>query len=111
MKRIKQLNLTIIAIFMSACSTPHPNNTSHDSDRYTTIQKNKTQEKQFLQKHLDAWLEEDWNPAVQEKYEETKDRFKLQDYLDKLHLYNESLKPDTNESNINKMESMPVIGK
>jgi len=103
MKQIKQLNLTLIAIFMTACSTHGVNESSHYSD--------KDNDKGYIQRNLDEWLETDWNPAVEEKEEDTQKRFKLQDYVDKASLYIESQPNDINDSNVKKLEMMPVIGK
>lgn len=103
MKQIIKLNLTIIIIFTTACSTHSPNKSSHSSD--------KDDNKGYIQKNLDEWLEKDWNPAVKEKEEDTQRRFKLQDYVDKASLYIDSQPNDINDSNVKKLEAMPVIGK
>jgi len=101
MKQLIQLNLTLITIFMSACSGYSPEVTSQNSDNKSG----------FLQEHLDSWLDEEWNPAVAEKDKETKEHFKLQDYVDKVSLYVKAHPSDENNSNIKKLEKMPVIGK
>jgi hypothetical protein len=101
MKQLIQLNLTLIALFLSACTTQTAAPTSHNSDKTSG----------FLQKHLDNWLETEWDPSVKEKDKETQERFRLQDYVDKASLYMQAHPSDENSSHIKKLESMPVIGK
>ena len=103
MKQLVQLNLTLITIFMTACSshTLALETTSHNSDKKSG----------YLQKELDDWLQTQWNPAVKKKDAETKKRFELQDYVDKVSLYVKAHQSDSNTSHIKKLESMPVIGK
>ena len=100
MKQLIQLILTIIMLFMSACSTPKGTEPSHKSNKKSG----------FLQKHLDSWLQKDWNPAVKEKDKETSKRFRLQDYVDKASLYIKAHPSDYNHSNVKKLEALPVIG-
>ena len=101
MKQLIQLNLTLIALFMSACTTQTPAPSSHNSDSTSG----------FLQKHLDNWFEKDWDPAVKEKDKDTQERFRLQDYVDKISLYMQAHPSDINNSHVKKLEDMPVIGK
>jgi len=88
---------------MTGCSTHEINGSSHYSD--------KDDNKGYIQRNLDEWFEKDWNPAVKEKEKDTQNRFKLQDYVDKANLYIESQPNDKNDSNVKKLEAMPVIGK
>ena len=85
-----------------------------------------------MQKSLDSWLHNDWEPTVskdkeiqkkymkKEKVVESKssktsvkeDRnFTLQEYVDKASAYMKAKPNDYNSSNVHKLESMPVIGK
>ncbi|WP_297485055.1 hypothetical protein [Sulfurimonas sp.] len=100
MKQLIKLILTIVMLFMTACSAPKVTDSSHKSDKKSG----------FLQEHLDNWLQKDWNPAVKEKDKETSERFKLQDYVDKASLYMKAHPSDYNNSNVKKLEALPVIG-
>lgn len=77
-----------------------------------------------LQKSLDTWLEEEWDPTFEnnpeqaEKEEEAKKHFTLQHYYDKRIKYLESEEKKQKASgkpkepaHYEKMESLPVIGK
>ncbi|WP_297433645.1 hypothetical protein [Sulfurimonas sp.] len=101
MKQPIQLILTTIMLFMTACSAPKVTNSSQRSDKKSG----------FLQEHLDNWLQKDWEPAVKEKDKETSERFRLQDYVDKASLYMKAHPSDYNNSNVKKLEALPVIGK
>ena len=101
MKQLIILFLTLIALFTLSCSSPHPVPSSHRSNNT----------KGFLQRHLDSWLENDWEPIVKEKEANTSEGFKLQDYVDKAALYMEAHPSDENNSNVKRMEALPVIGK
>ena len=101
MKQLIQPILTIIMLFMTACATIHTSQSSHNSDN----------KEGFLQRHLDDWLENDWEPSVKERDENRSRGFKLQDYVDKAALYMKAHPSDENHSNVKKMEALPVIGK
>ena len=101
MKQFIQLILTIIMLFMTACSAPKAGKSSYKSEKKSG----------FLQRHLTSWLEKDWNPAVREKDKETSERFRLQDYVDKAALYMKAHPNDYNNSNVKKLDALPVIGK
>ena len=85
-----------------------------------------------MQQGLDSWLEDDWKPKVeqnkeiqskymqksktqegtQEEYVEKQNKpFTLQEYVDKTSAYFEAQERDLENSNIEKMKKMPVIGK
>ena len=101
MKQLIQLILTFITIFMTACSTSQPIQSSHNSDK----------DEGFLQKHLNDWLKNDWEPTVKDVDKNSSKRFKLQDYVDKAAVYMKAHPSDENNSNVKKMETLPVIGK
>ena len=104
MKHIKiTLFTTIFIISLSACSSHSP-----------STQESKKQ-KGWMQEHLDSWLEEDWNPTtkkVEEKYhkDENQSSFTLQEYVDKAVVYCKE-HPDTNDSHIEQLNQLPVIGR
>jgi len=93
-----------------------------------------------MQKSLDSWLHDDWEPTVskdkeiQKKYmkeekvqenvkpsvNETQEshfvdkenkNFTIQEYIDKASAYMKAKPNDYNSSNVKKLESMPIIGK
>ena len=75
-----------------------------------------------MQKNLDTWTEEEWTPktegnsTVQETREDDNSSFTLQKYVDKAGVYlDEKEKEEAGKpkrpSHVEKMESMPVIGK
>jgi len=141
MKNITKLTLTIsTVILLSACggsTTPTPTKNSALSSVSPTAA---TKEGSFMQHGLDSWLQEDWTPTVEKdptirkkymkaekqksvsksntlkdkeiNYIEDKERdFTLQEYVDKAGAYIKAHENDHTESNVKKMESMPVIGK
>ena len=94
----------------------------------------------FMQNSLDSWTKDEWkpkveaNPEIQKKYmevdnnatainseksdkkevvyKEKEDKaFTLQELVDKTGAYLDATPSDGSESNVKKMESMPVIGK
>ena len=101
MKQLIKPILTFLAFFTISCSTAQPL-TSSDENNNT---------KGYLQKHLDAWINDDWEPTVKESETNGSKRFKLQDYVDKAALYMKAHPSDENNSNVKKMEALPVIGK
>ena len=100
MKQLIQLNITLIIIFFTACTPQIQPEISHKSDI----------NKGFLQKHLDEWFKYEWEPSVKKKDIQTKERLKLQDYIDKFSLYMQTHTDDANISHIKRLEMMPVIG-
>ncbi len=85
---------------MTACTPQTQPKVSHKSDI----------SEGFLQKHLDEWFENEWEPSVKKKNIQTKERFKLQDYIDKFSLYMKTHTDDVNISHIKRLEMLPVIG-
>ena len=123
MKNImKQTLLITPLLFLVACSTSSKSYPSQNKElsKYTSgIQKSGG-----MQKSLDKWLKDEWEPVVnkdkeiQKKYPKTEKNsvkksersFSLQEYVDKAMVYRESV-PDSNNSHTKKIESLPVIGK
>jgi hypothetical protein len=104
---MKQLNKQLFIILSSIVFTISQTSAQALSHRSDT--KNKTEG--YLQHSLDNWFEDEWNPATKSEDYHTKSRFKLQDYVDKAALYIKANPSDENNSNIKRLESMPVIGK
>ena len=74
-----------------------------------------------LQKSLDTWMEEEWEPAFEDnkeqevKDEQAKESFKLQHYIDKAKIYMDKKEEENSgkpqePSHYEKMKSLPVIG-
>jgi hypothetical protein len=71
-----------------------------------------------MQKGLDGWLTKEWSPTIkkdekirQEYIEKKGNPFTLQEYVDKSAAYMSIKGDDDANSNVKKMESMPMIGK
>ena len=96
---------TILCILsLNACTTHAPSTKTEHKEK-----------KGWLQEHLDNWLEEEWNPTtkkVEEKYhkDENQSSFTLQEYVDKAVVYCKK-HPDTNDSHIEQLNQLPVIGR
>ena len=156
MKHLYTLILTTTTAFtLSSCAHSAPVAPSQN-DALNKISNSKGKEKKgYMQEGLDAWLENDWAPAVnadakvQEKYMEKREEvkvssittqeelkahsseklstqsqksevkyvekpnkpFTLQEYVDKTEAYMRARKVDLNNSHVEKLNSMPVIGK
>jgi hypothetical protein len=104
MKQLNKQFLIILSGFIFIISLASAQTLSHKSD-------NKNKQEGYLQHSLDNWLKKEWNPATKSEDYQTKNRFKLQDYIDKAALYMKANSSDKNSSNIKRLESMPVIGK
>jgi len=123
MKLIIQTTLILASfLVLPSCSTATKSYPSQNSDlsKYTSG----TQKSGPMQKRLDKWLKNDWEPRVnadkeiQKKYPQTEKNsvkksersFTLQEYVDKSGVYIKNT-PDTNNSHAKRVESLPVIGK
>lgn len=74
-----------------------------------------------LQKSLDTWMEEEWNPVFENnetqklKDEKAKESFKLQHYIDKAKIYMDKKEADKagtlqEPAHYEKIKKLPVIG-
>ena len=128
---IKLFVITLSLTFISACSshTQTTNTKSYDMQNLSpTIEKN---ENGYMQNALDNFLENDWTPTVSKnrtiqkkymkedsinengtlQYIDKENGFTLQEYVDKAFAYSDGKPNDENNSNVHKLEQMPVIGK
>jgi len=74
-----------------------------------------------LQNSLDNWLQNDWEPtqkkieekkSTPKKSQESNESFKLQTYVDRWEAYNkEKTKEPKKASHVEKLKTLPVIGK
>ena len=127
--------------FLSGCGTTPATPPSQNSALNSISKSNASKEKKgIMQESLDSWLKDDWTPTVskdkniQEKYhhksdtieqnkekntvsqtgdkkEEEESPFTLQEYVDKAEAYMKAKPNDYENSNVKKLESLPVIGK
>jgi len=140
MKQLTIISLTLlIALLSSGCSssvevTPSQNKTLNNISKSNASRKKDG----AMQRALDSWLKKDWTPTVsqdkeiQKKYmekkkeeksntlaEKTKEsqfidkknkNFTIQEYIDKAAAYMKAKPNDYNNSNVKKLNSLPVIG-
>ena len=107
---MKQSNVIILSIFVIFSSVGCSSHAPSLQNKTTAV---KEKQGGFLQKKLDSWLVESWEPdtqEVEEKYKEDKS-FKLQKYVEKMELYAKKHPLDINSSHYKKLEHLPVIGK
>lgn len=122
-------NLTLLLLtnlyFLNGCTAPEPSMTQELGTVSPAATEN-TESDSFMQKRLDTWLKNEWEPITSKtaennqsdssinnvsKKEGTETRFKLQDYVEKWKVYNREKENDANISYHNdKIEAMPVIG-
>ena len=126
---------TFTLVLLTACAQSKPTAPSQNS-ALNSISPTKEKTDGWMQKSLDGWLTNEWEPTVaqdekvQEKYMrekvikysngsqstveyvEREDKgFTLQEYVDKAAAYmSQNKKSKAEESHADKIESMPVIG-
>ncbi|UCN00847.1 hypothetical protein LCX93_02725 [Sulfurimonas sp. SWIR-19] len=137
MKQLITTSLTIsLFVLLSGCATDALVAPSQNSDLNKISNSNGKAKPGLMQKSLDSWLKNEWTPTVnedkkvqkkymkkvnvnatntsndtEEKYVEEKERnFTLQEYVDKAAAYMKAHPNDNKDSNVKKLESMPVIG-
>jgi len=138
MKQLIKTTLTAsLFILLSGCAAGVPVAPSQNSDLNKISNSNGKEKPGAMQKSLDSWLKNEWTPTVnkdkkiqkkylkkadgsiqeinnttEEKYVEKEDRnFTLQEYVDKTEAYLKAKPSDDKDSNVKKLQSMPVIGK
>jgi hypothetical protein len=135
---MKQLILKCTIFFsltlFTACSTSQQISPSQNDALNRVSNSNAATENGLLQSLLDNFLQDKWTPSVSKdkdiqkkymkeieikekngtvhkKYVEKEDRpFRLQEYVDKRAAYIKAHPSDYNNSNVHKLEMMPVIG-
>jgi len=118
MKQLILKQSIILSLFiLSGCSQPHYDSPTQNSALNKISNSNASSKSGALQTLLDDFLETKWLPTLQkdkeirEKYIEKKSRnFTLQEYIDKRAAYLKAHPSDFNNSNVHKLEMMPVIG-
>jgi len=104
MKRlVDKILISLNLIFLIGCSSTEPHSPS---------------QKGFLQKKLDKFLQNEWKSTLKndenitKKYEDNKSRsFTLQEYVEKSKVYFKKHPSNYEQSNIHKLDKMPIIGK
>ncbi len=134
-------NLLLLAFVLSNCSSSSAKVTPSQNTALNSISNSNagTKKEGAMQKSLDSWLKNDWEPTVskdkeiQKKYMQEKKEaksktsakenqkshfvdkknknFTLQEYVDKASAYMRAKPNDYNSSHVKKVESLPVIGK
>ncbi len=137
MKQLITTTLTLSAfILLSGCASDAVVAPSQNSDLNKISNSNGKAKPGLMQKSLDGWLKDEWTPTVNKdkkvqkkymkrvntkstntnsntevKYVEDKERnFTLQEYVDKAAAYSKAHPSDEKDSNVKKLQSMPVIG-
>jgi len=141
MKQLILISHSFLAlILLSGCASKTQTSPSQNSALNSVSKSSaaKTHEG-VMQKSLDSWLKDDWEPTVSKdekiqkkymkkqvvkkgennttteevsKYTESEDgNFTLQELVDKAAAYMKAKPDDSNNSNIKKLQSIPVIGK
>lgn len=107
-------SLCLVLLF-SACSKVGGANPSQNR-ALNEISGKEESKNGHMQQALDNWIKSDWTPSVEKeesvkKINEDKNRdFTLQEYADKMALYNKEHSTTTTDSHSQKISSMPVIG-
>ena len=134
-------NALLLSFVLSSCASSSSNVAPSQNNALNSISKSNagTKKEGAMQKSLNSWLKENWEPtvskdkAIQKKYMKrenaskekssvngTKEshfvdkedkNFTLQEYVDKASAYMRAKPNDYNNSNVHKLESLPVIGK
>ena len=129
---------TLLALLLNSCASSTTEVAPSQNSALNSISKSNASAKKegAMQKSLDSWLHDDWEPTVskdkeiQKKYmkeekvqtsaKETQQshfvdkedkNFTIQEYVDKASAYMKAKPNDYNSSNVKKLESLPVIGK
>jgi len=118
---IKLFVITLSLTFISACSSHIQQSEvkNYGMDNVSpTIKKN---DEGFMQNIYDDFIKNDWEPTIsknrdiKEKYmkedQNSTNSFTLQEYVDKATAYVGEKPSGENNSNVHKLEQMPVIGK
>jgi len=137
MKQTIAINSVISATFLLTSCASSPEIAPSKNSALNTITKSTAAKKEdgLMQKSLDSWLKNDWEPTIkkdktiQKKYmkikkstkkrdeskveyvEKSSETFTLQEYVDKASAYMHQKPNDYKSSNVQKIESLPVIGK
>ncbi|OHE00044.1 MAG: hypothetical protein A2W82_05580 [Sulfurimonas sp. RIFCSPLOWO2_12_36_12] len=113
----KLLLLIPVAIMLNSCSQVDGANPSQNKALNSVSGKKEKEQSGFMQQSLDNWVKEDWTPRVEKdetikkKNEDDSRNFTMQEYVDKIAIYNKEQNSTLEESHTQKVNSMPIIGK
>ena len=120
---MKQLiNKTVItlssSLLVGCVSTPKVSPSQNEMLNSISKSKKKKKESYFFQKEMDSFIDGEWkenvleDKEIKEKYENNDTKsFTLQEFVDKAEVYNKKKVTSDTNSNVSKLENMPVIGK
>ncbi|MCX6052614.1 MAG: hypothetical protein NTZ60_08900 [Campylobacterales bacterium] len=119
MKNLTALTfLTFALLSLSSCSSSPTVNPSQNKALNSVSTSNQaTHIKGTMQNSLDTWLEKKWTPTVEKnetikvKNEDKGRDFKIQEYVEKIEVYKKENNSSVEESHIQKINTLPVIGK
>jgi hypothetical protein len=114
------LTLTLTPLFLSfvlgACSQQNAVAPSQNAALNSVTKSSASTQKGSMQNAVDKWIEKEWTPSVEknttiQKINRDKERsFKLQEYVDKMEVYNKESNQTSKSSHTQKVNSLPVIG-
>ncbi|MDD5401491.1 MAG: hypothetical protein PHQ93_09920 [Sulfurimonas sp.] len=114
---MNNLILAISAVvLLTSCSKVDGANPSQNRALNSISGELENKKSSFLQNKLDSWVKEEWTPTVEKnetikkKNEDESRNFVLQEYVDKMGVYNKEHNSTTAESHTQKISSMPIIG-
>ena len=115
---MKQKNIiilsTLVIFSISGCATYAQSPQSKSTKHNVISEKIASKKKGYLQKHLDNWLKNEWEPTIKKVTKVTngkEDSFTLQKYVDKAEVYAKEHPLNEENAHYKKLESLPVIGK
>lgn len=115
---MKNIILAISAIvLLTSCSKVDGANPSQNKALSSVSGKKEKEQSGFMQQALDSWVKEEWSPRVEKdetikkKNEDENRNFTMQEYVDKIAIYNKEQNSTLEESHTQKVNSLPVIGK
>ena len=135
MKQLITTTLSTFALFsLVGCGTNAPVAPSQNNALNKISNSGGKEKAGMMQTSMDSWFKEEWTPTVngdeeiQKKYQKVQTtnangdqevkyvedegrNFTLQEYVDKSAVYLKAHPSDEENSNVKKLESMPVIGK
>jgi len=120
MKQLINTTTLLLSLTLAVGCVTNPKVTPSQNKALNSISKSNAQKKQsyYMQNKADDFIEHEWKEKVledkeiKEKYEDKEEKtFTLQEVVDKTAVYNKKTATDDSQSNVSKLESMPVIGK
>lgn len=132
---MKHIIITLPLAFFIGCSSNAPKVAPSENSSVNSVSPSGVKNKSgFMQKSLESFIKDDWTPTLskdkniqkkymkvdenntskeaEKNYVEDKDRsFTLQEYADKISAYTKAKPANHINSNVTKLNALPVIGK